>query len=211
MKFRFGIVILAAGASSRMGRPKMLLPWGRTTVLGRLVEQWRELGAGQIGVVTADRDQPLAAELDRLGIGPAERISNPDPSRGMFSSIQCAARWNCWGEPLVQIGIALGDQPHLADERLRALIHFTRSYSENICQPGYQSRGRHPVFMPRKVFESLATTAASTLKEFLAIHASLVRRVEMNEPALDLDLDTPADYERASERFLDQRRERSSD
>ena len=39
-----GVIILAAGASSRMGRPKMLLPWGATSVLGHLIGQWQTLG-----------------------------------------------------------------------------------------------------------------------------------------------------------------------
>ena len=40
-----GVVILGAGASSRMGRPKLLLPWRDTTVIGQIIRQWRELGA----------------------------------------------------------------------------------------------------------------------------------------------------------------------
>jgi len=62
----FGVVILAAGASSRMGKPKMLLPWGGTTVLGHLIVQWKALRAGQIAVVLATGDQPVSAQLDRL-------------------------------------------------------------------------------------------------------------------------------------------------
>ncbi len=46
-----GVVILGAGASSRMGRPKLLLPWGATTIVGHLLEQWQTLGAAQIAVV----------------------------------------------------------------------------------------------------------------------------------------------------------------
>ena len=44
---RFGVVILAAGASSRMGKPKLVLPWGKTSVLGHLIEQWKQAG-GQL-------------------------------------------------------------------------------------------------------------------------------------------------------------------
>ena len=45
---KLGVVILAAGASSRMGRPKLLLPWSGTTVIGHLLNQWRALGASPI-------------------------------------------------------------------------------------------------------------------------------------------------------------------
>ena len=115
-------VILAAGASARMGRPKLLLPWGGTSVLGHLIHQWTELGAGQIAVVVAAGDQTIQRELDRLGFAPEHRIPNPQPERGMFSSIQCAARWTGWHNSATHWSIVLGDQPHLKLETLRALI-----------------------------------------------------------------------------------------
>src|SRR5437764_10462403 len=94
--FCLGAVILAAGRSSRMGRPKLLLPWGATSALGHLIEQWRKLGAHQIAVVCAAGDTGMQAELDRLKFPIECRIFNEAPERGMFSSIQCAARWSGW-------------------------------------------------------------------------------------------------------------------
>src|SRR5437867_7662013 len=93
---RHGVVVLAAGASSRMGKPKMLLPWGKTSVLGHLIEQWESEQAAQIAVVCVAADQSIEDELNRLGFPQADRIPNPTPERGMFSSIQCAARWSGW-------------------------------------------------------------------------------------------------------------------
>jgi len=52
----FGVLILAAGASSRMGQPKLLLPWHGTSVLGHLIGQWKDLRAGQIAAVSATGD-----------------------------------------------------------------------------------------------------------------------------------------------------------
>src|SRR6266705_747393 len=72
----FAVVILAAGASSRMGQPKMLLPWGKTSVLGHLILQWRNAGAEQIAVVLAPENRRLQRELDRLSFPPENRISN---------------------------------------------------------------------------------------------------------------------------------------
>src|SRR6185503_3883247 len=122
--FAFAVVILAAGASSRMGRPKMLLPWGETTVLGCLVAQWQQTGARQITVVVAANDSGITNELDRIGFPREQRITNPDPARGMFSSIQAAARWHGWNASLTHWAIALGDQPHLASETLRVASGF---------------------------------------------------------------------------------------
>ena len=95
-----GVIILAAGRSQRMGRPKMLLPWGETSVLGHLISQWQALGARQVAVVGALDDSGIASELDRLGFPSQRRIFNPSPEDGMFSSIQCAAQWTGW-EPML--------------------------------------------------------------------------------------------------------------
>src|SRR5689334_5757311 len=87
--YSLAVVILAAGRSSRMGQPKLLLPWGNTTILGHLVGQWTFLGAKQIAVVCRLDDAAMNAELNRLNFPERSRIVNPDPERGMFSSIQC--------------------------------------------------------------------------------------------------------------------------
>src|SRR6266699_557070 len=120
----FGAVILAAGASSRMGKSKLVLPWGKTTVLGHLIRQWQQVGAKQIAVVRAADDNAIGAELDRLNFPVANRIMNPQPERGMMSSIQCAAAWPGWNGPLTHWVIVLGDQPHLRQETLRELVEF---------------------------------------------------------------------------------------
>src|SRR5580765_1537330 len=93
---RIGVIILAAGASSRMGKPKLLLPWGSTSVLGHLVAQWQKVGADQIAVVAAAGDEVLRKELDRLAFPEQDRIRNPAPELGMFHSIQCASHRSGW-------------------------------------------------------------------------------------------------------------------
>ena len=194
---KLAVVILAAGASSRMGRPKLLLPWGGTTVLGHLLDQWRALGASPIAIVCAAADPLLRGELDRLGVPQAHRILNSDPERGMFSSIQCAAKWDSAQSDLSHWAIALGDQPHLRHETLRRLLEFAARHSEQVCQPSFHGHGRHPVILPAAVFTRLKDSPGANLKEFLLTSALLVARCEMDDAGLDLDLDEPSDYERA--------------
>src|SRR5260370_19143063 len=122
--YRLGVVLLGAGRSERMGRPKLLLPWGETTVCGHLLAQWRELGAEQICAVCAEGDHGINAELDRLGWPLENRILNPVPELGMFSSIRCAARWQGWNTTLSQWAIVLGDQPHVRSATLGRLLSF---------------------------------------------------------------------------------------
>jgi len=192
-----GVIILAAGASSRMGKPKLLLSWGKTSALGHLVTQWQAAGARQIAVVHAVRDQTISGELDRLGVPAANRITNLKPERGMFSSIQCAAAWGDWNSALTHWVIVLGDQPHLRRETLRQLIEFAAAHPEKICQPGRRGRPRHPVVLPKAIFERLKDSREETLKQFLQNSASAVTLREMDDPGLDFDMDTPADYEKS--------------
>jgi molybdenum cofactor cytidylyltransferase len=192
-----GVVILAAGGSSRMGKPKLLLPWGRTSILGHLIRQWDAARAKQISVVCAVRDEGIVAELDRLSFPSANRIFNPAAQHGMFSSIRCAAEWNGWYPEITHLAIVLGDQPHLRNETLRLLVDFVAAHPDTICQPGLKGRRRHPVFMPRCVFDRLRVSAAANLKEFLL--NEIVAMCELDDPGLDLDIDRPEDYEKALE------------
>src|SRR5437660_10793985 len=204
--FSVAVVLLAAGASSRMGKPKMLLPWGQNTILGHLIDVWKKVGVQQIAVVYAERDGALNAELDRLAFPQENRITNPDPARGMFSSIQCAAQWKGWRSGRTHWAIALGDQPHLPSSLLRSLLDFARKRPQKICQPSRNGRARHPVLLPVEPFHKLATATEENLKQFLEELSANVQLVEINDPALDLDLDTPADYEKARRLFIDRER-----
>jgi molybdenum cofactor cytidylyltransferase len=192
-----GVVILGAGASSRMGRPKLLLPWGETSVLGHLIGRWQGLRARQVVVVCAVNDLPIQQELDRLRFPSRDRILNPAPEAGMMSSIRCAAGWTGWSPVLTHWAIVLGDQPHVRPETLRAVIDFAAAHPNHICQPAHNGRPRHPVILPAAAFHRLAAAAEATLKEFLSARAAARACCELDDPGLDLDLDEPADYERA--------------
>src|SRR5687768_11535768 len=140
-----GVVILGAGASSRMGQPKLLLPWRGTTVLGHTLAQWKSVGPRQIAVVCGPSPHPVFAELERLPMDGVERIVNPTPERGMFSSIQCAARWSGWDRSINQFAISLGDQPQIQENTLRTLIAQSSAQPDRVWQPAFKGRPRHPV------------------------------------------------------------------
>jgi|SRR6185503_4115433 molybdenum cofactor cytidylyltransferase len=193
----FAVVLLAAGASSRMGRPKLLLPWHDTTVLGYLVNTWRTLGAAQLAVVTTAGSGPLAAELARAALDERAWIINPKPERGMMSSIRCAAAWPDWNSEVSHFLLTLGDQPHVQTVTLSSLLDFAKAHPGKVCQPARNGRPRHPVLFPDEVFRQLATTSAENLKQFLLGLPDHRATFESDDTGLDFDLDEPADYERA--------------
>jgi molybdenum cofactor cytidylyltransferase len=189
-----GVISLGAGASSRMGRPKLLLPWRDTTVIGHLIRQWQELKAAQIAVALRLDDTALAAELDRLQFPKSDRIENPQPERGMFSSIVCSAHWPGWRKEISSRAIVLGDQPHLQTASLCQLLRFSIQYPDAICQPAYAGRTGHPVILPADAFSELKNSGLVTFKDFLNL--TTVPRVQcnVNDSGLSLDMDTPEDY-----------------
>jgi len=193
---KVGVVILAAGASRRMGLPKLLLPWGETSVLGHLLRRWGQSAASQITVVCAANAKPLADELDRLGFSAADRIVNHSPDDGMFSSIQCAAGWPGWNPELTHWIITLGDQPQLRDATLQYLLDFGIRNPDKICQPMRGERRKHPVLLPKQYFHKLKDTRAGDLKMFLVEHAKDLSGFQSDDVGLDFDMDTPEDYER---------------
>jgi len=180
-----------------MGKPKLLLPWGNTSILGHLVHQWLELRATQIALVLAAANSPVSPELDRLGFSKTDRIPNPAPERGMFSSIQCAAQWAAWNPAVTHLAIALGDQPQVRMDTLRSLASFAAANPQQVCQPARNGRGKHPVILPLPLFRQLANSTAENLKQFLLGSGAPLARFDADDDGLDFDLDLPDDYEKA--------------
>jgi molybdenum cofactor cytidylyltransferase len=194
-EFQFAVVILGAGRSSRMGQPKLLLPWGGGTILEHLIEQWLSVGASQVAVVVA-ADNSAVADVVHRG-GRAICITNPDPDRGMFSSVRCAAEWGDWKPTLTHWTISLGDQPHLRKTTLNELIEAVRTDPQAVWQPSYQARRRHPVVLTGSAFHALRRTGATDLKNFLESSSIPRKTVDVDDPGLEIDVDTPEDYARA--------------
>jgi molybdenum cofactor cytidylyltransferase len=178
-----------------MGTPKLLLPWGRTSIVGHLVQQCQTLGVAQVAIVIASEAVELSGELDRLGFPHANRILNYMPERGMYGSVQCAASWSGWSERLTHWLILLGDQPHLQRSTLRQLIDFAAQNLQKVCQPLRESRWCHPVVLPKAIFYQLPSSQASTLREFLLGRERA--GFACPDPGLDKDIDTPEDYQKA--------------
>ena len=191
----FAALILGAGSSQRMGTPKLLLPWGGTSILGHLIQLWGSLTASQVTVVIASKEVELCRELDRLGFPQQNRILNFAPERGMFGSIQCAAGWAGWSDSVTHWVILLGDQPHLQPAMLRNLLDFAAQNPERVCRPMRGPRWRHPVVLPKSVFKQLTSSTAASLREFLT--GCDRAGFECADPGLDYDIDTPEDYRRA--------------
>jgi molybdenum cofactor cytidylyltransferase len=199
-------ILLAAGESRRMGQPKMLLPWGETTVLGQVV---RMFSAGlseetdgpihpdfEILVVIGGARLIVEAELERLaGQYPLQIIYNSNYALGgMVSSIQ--AGLSALGPETHAALIGLGDQPQVRAETVSKICTaFTQTGSPLII-PSFQNRRGHPWLAGRNLWpEILALPPSTSSRQFLDAHAGQIEYITADESILQ-DLDTPEDYHR---------------
>lgn len=193
----FGAVILAAGASRRMGQPKLVLPWGNTSVLGQVVSTLANAGATELVAVTGAAREMVEAEIERLALDfPLRGIYNPKHETGeMLSSLQTGL--TALSPQVAASFVALGDQPQLSLQAARGILSaFERSGSRLII-PSWKMRRGHPWLVQRSLWPAiLALPLAQTLRDFLLAHENEIEYVPADE-SIRKDLDTPEEYQQA--------------
>ncbi|MEO8205264.1 MAG: nucleotidyltransferase family protein [Chthoniobacterales bacterium] len=198
----FGVVLLAAGASTRMGSCKLLLPWGKRTILTHILAQWKSVEVAQIAPVLAPTNTFLQSAMREAGFSQEDWIINPAPEREMFSSLQEASRWKGWLPQLTHWIIALGDQPIIKTSTLSLLMETARKNPDRICQPLFKDQGAHPIILPACVFHDLSASVHSDLRAFIREREALRLRLPVEDAGVSEDLDTPEDYNRWKPDFL---------
>jgi molybdenum cofactor cytidylyltransferase len=187
-------VVLAAGLSRRMGAHKPLLPFGGEPMVARVVDAVRTAGAACVAVVTGHRADAVAVALAGRDV---LLVHNPHYRDGeMLSSVQAGVRavaQSC-GAAL----LALGDQPAIGPATIASLIAAWRGTSAAIVSPVYDGRGGHPVLISSRLFDELLRLDSSeSLKTLMRRHVEDTLKLEVDDPGVLTDVDTPADYERA--------------
>ncbi len=193
-------IVLAAGLSRRMGRFKLTLPWGETTVIGQVVGTLQAAGLGEIVVVTGHRADAVRAALTGTC---ASLVHNPEyATREMLSSIQ-AALAALHGSTAPAALLCLGDQPQMEVATVQAvLIAGAADDWGGIVIPSYQMRAGHPILLPRWLWPEILA-CSGTLRDVMAAHrAADTRYLTLDTPTILADLDTPADYEAAADSSL---------
>jgi molybdenum cofactor cytidylyltransferase len=186
-------VVLAAGMSTRMGRPKLLLPYGEHTVIEHIIVTLLALPLGEVVVVTGHEQSRLEMLLGRW---PVRTVHNPDYREGeMLSSLQIGLRSVA---PVTQAALlVLGDMPALDSDVVRQLIQaYQASDWSAVVIPSYRMRAGHPVLIPRHYWqEILELPQEANPRSVLRGPNTSVIWVKVNSPSVVLDIDTPQDYE----------------
>lgn len=181
-------LVLGAGGSRRMGRPKQLLPYGDGTLLGHVVGVARECGFGQTVVALGGAADEVRAGVDLAG---TEVVVNRDYGGGCSSSIAAAlAAVDLRCEVLV---LMLGDQPGVSAATVAALLAGRGDSPLAVCR--YEDGRGHPLAFGRGVFGDLADLHGDKgVWRLLDRGAAEVTEVPV-EGRIPRDVDTPEDYE----------------
>ena len=188
-----GAIVLAAGASTRMGFPKALLqaPDGRTFV-ARIAATLREAGLDDVIVVTGD----VHAQIERAlkEVEGVRLVRNPEPSRGQLSSLLTGLE-AAVSPALDALLVTLVDVPLVRASTVRAVIDAWRTAGAPIVRPAVGDRHGHPVMFDRRVFDELRQAPPGAgAKVVVRAHAADVCDVQVDDEGCLRDVDTPADY-----------------
>ncbi len=184
-------LVLAAGLARRMGATKQLLPFGDKTVLQTVVDTLLGAKLAGVSVILGHDAEAVRDSLkDRL----VQFCVNDAYREGMFSSVLCGLR----GLPTDADAalIALGDQPQIELNVVRAVVRAYREGSRGIVIPVSGGKRGHPVLinLPRYRREILSLSGDQGLKPVMRGHPQDTLEVPVDDEGILRDLDTPEDY-----------------
>ncbi|HEX2347170.1 MAG TPA: nucleotidyltransferase family protein [Ktedonobacterales bacterium] len=190
-------IILGAGASSRMGEHKLLLPLGDKPLIAWSVAAACASSARPV-VVTLGRAAEVVAGAITAALPGASYsvVVNQRFAQGMGTSLALAVASLPAG--VVGAVVLLGDQPFMSSAVIEAVLTAARAQPERLAMGGYGKRRGHPVYLPRRVFpELLALGDDEGARAIIARAADDLTLVALADDTPLLDVDTPEDYQRA--------------
>jgi molybdenum cofactor cytidylyltransferase len=191
-------VILAAGLSTRMGRPKATLPLAGPdpdTFLVRIVRTFHEAGVEDVVVVLGHQAEAAADAVLRSGLA-ARLVLNPSYESGQLSSV--LAGLSAVDRPGVRAMLmTLVDVPLVAPSTVRAVLDRFDATGAPIVRPVQGAKHGHPVAIGRALFAAIrAADPRLGAKPIVRSHVSAAGDVEVDDDGAFLDIDTPEEYAR---------------
>jgi len=176
-----------------MGQPKMLMPWGGTTVLGQVISTLRSAGVEDITLVT---NSNIAGRIS------LEVQTVLNDGGDMLLSLQLGLQ--AQGPAAEATLVCLGDQPQIESGSVRSVCDMFSQDRSGLVVPSYRMRRGHPWLIARALWgEIMHMDESRTMRDFLNEHSADIRYVEVNSASILQDLDTPEDYERYKPNSID--------
>lgn len=191
-------VVLAAGASTRMGMPKaVLLDREGRPFVARIVRTLLDAGLTGVAVVTSPATHDAIRDALRdTATRSARLVVNPDPDRGQLSSIWTAMD-SMVTEETEALVVTLVDVPFVSVETVRTVVDAYRATRAPVVRPARGDEHGHPVIIDRALFDDLRRADLSTgVKPVVRARAAQIVNVPIEDEGAFHDVDTPDEYAR---------------
>ena len=200
-------VLLAAGASRRMGTLKQLLPWGEHSVLEQCLDAFRAADVAPITVVLGFEAPKIRATLAKAFDAPDVRlVVNDRHGDGMLTSVQRGLRdAEAAGGDAVVLGLV--DQPFVPGTVYRQLVSAYRASDRPIVIPQVGPRRGHPIVLSLELAEAVQAMPpdGGGLRAFLRARDEDVLLVPLDAEEVLRDMDVPEQYRRERDAWLESR------
>jgi molybdenum cofactor cytidylyltransferase len=188
-------IVLSGGESSRMGRPKALLPIGGKIFIEQIVEALKATKVGKIVVVLGHN---AAAIQERIRQLPITVVVNKDYASGQLSSLLAAIRFlekeKGWRK-IDGILVHLVDHPFLSPDLVNLMIDRFYESKKLIVVPHYKGKRGHPVIFSSHLFpELLSTSLDQGAKAVVHAHRDETLEIDTEDAGVTVDIDTPEEY-----------------
>jgi molybdenum cofactor cytidylyltransferase len=194
---QFGIIILAAGASARLGHPKQLLSYHGKTLLEHSLNVALKSEAHPVVVVLGAEAEKLIQQIDFAEV---QIVNNAEWKEGLASSIRCGVEFLRTKNPEVDGAILMMcDQPAVNETTLNNLIEAQKTSGKPIIASGYDDTYGPPVLFSKKYFDELLLLKNDIgARAVVRAHAEAVEIVPFEDGSFDID--TEEDFEKMRRR-----------
>ena len=190
---KIGAVILAAGESSRFGRPKQLVQFRGKSLVRRVVDAAKDANCSAIVVVLGSKREQIELELTKIDVIVAE---NQNWRRGIGSSIRVGVESAVNQVPDIEAIVLLTcDQPFVKTDTIECLIAMREKTKKAIVASSYSETLGVPALFARSCFQELLALDDETGAKAIIL-SNRERVAELLFPEGKIDIDTAADYEK---------------
>jgi molybdenum cofactor cytidylyltransferase len=185
-------MILAAGMSRRMGKTKLLLPFGKKTIIETVVHSVVSSRVDGTLVVLGSERGKIEEKVRNF---PVRSVFNPDFRSGMLSSVLCGIK--ALPDETRAMVIVLGDQPSVSKQTIDRIVDEYQKTGKGIVLPVYNKERGHPVLIDMKYREEVEALSPDIgLRGTVYSHPEDILEVEVDIPSILQDIDDEADYKR---------------
>ncbi|MGB7295006.1 MAG: nucleotidyltransferase family protein [Candidatus Aminicenantales bacterium] len=186
-------IILAAGESRRMGRPKLLLPYGNETIIEAVIRNVTASRVDGILVVLGAHHKSIEEKIRSFAV---KKVINRKYKEGMFSSVLCGL--GSLPRSARAAALFLADQPGIPGGVIDSLIEAFHRSEKGLVVPVYRKRRGHPLLLDLKYRREVKTLPPDIgLRGLLRAHPEDIQEVRVSCPEILRDIDSPGDYRKA--------------